>query len=180
MGLAHKNAEARPDYDGEMRELDVEAVLELDMKLYEEQQIQILSDLYATDRELTPITKEACFEQILTKNGCKCRVAEKVSMDQNQRILQICHSGGTVKVDDISVGENQLIIDGAVEVSLLYLTSDDSAPIQSAVRMAPFHCEAEAIGIREDSVYQVTPGLEQLTAVMAGGDSVEICLLYTS
>lgn len=95
-------------------------------------------------------------------------------MDQNQRILQICHSGGTVKVDDISVGENQLIIDGAVEVSLLYLTSDDSAPIQSAVRMAPFHCEAEAAGIREDSIYQVTPGLEQLTAVMAGGDSVEI------
>lgn len=174
MGLAHKNVEARPDYDGEMRELDVEAVLELDMKLYEEQQIQILSDLYATDRELTPITKEACFEQILTKNGCKCRVAEKVSMDQNQRILQICHSGGTVKVDDISVGENLLIIDGAVEVSLLYLTSDDSAPVQSAVRMVPFHCEAEAAGISEDSVYQVTPSLEQLTAVMAGGDSVEI------
>ena len=44
MELAHKNVEARPDYDGEMRELDVEAVLELDMKLYEEQQIQILSD----------------------------------------------------------------------------------------------------------------------------------------
>ncbi len=174
MELAHKNVEARPDYDGEMRELDVEAVLELDMKLYEEQQIQILSDLYATDRELTPITKEACFEQILTKNGCKCRVAEKVSMDQNQRILQICHSGGAVKVDDISVGEDLLIIDGAVEVSLLYLTSDDSAPVQSAVRMVPFHCEAEAAGISEDSVYQVTPSLEQLTAVMAGGDSVEI------
>ena len=174
MELAHKNVEARPDYDGEMRELDVEAVLELDMKLYEEQQIQILSDLYATDRELTPITKEACFEQILTKNGCKCRVAEKVSMDQNQRILQICHSGGAVKVDDISVGEDLLIIDGAVEVSLLYLTSDDSAPVHSAVRMVPFHCEAEAAGISEDSVYQVTPSLEQLTAVMAGGDSVEI------
>ena len=123
---------------------------------------------------MTPITKEACFEQILTKNGCKCRVAEKVSMDQNQRILQICHSGGAVKVDDISVGEDLLIIDGAVEVSLLYLTSDDSAPVQSAVRMVPFHCEAEAAGISEDSVYQVTPSLEQLTAVMAGGDSVEI------
>ncbi len=174
VGLAHKDVEARPDYDGEMRELDVEAVLELDMKLYEEQQIQILSDLYATDREIIPVTSDACFEQILTKNSCKCRVAEKVSLDQNQRILQICHSGGTVKIDDISIGENRLLIDGAVEVSLLYLTSDDSAPIQSAVRMAPFHCEAEAIGIKENSVYQVTPGLEQLSAVMSGGDSVEI------
>lgn len=174
VGLAHKDVEARPDYDGEMRELEAEAVLELDIKLYEEQQIQILSDLYATDREVIPVTADACFEQILTKNSCKCRIAEKVSLDQNQRILQICHSGGTVKIDEISIGENQLIIDGAVEVSLLYLTSDDAAPIQSAVRMAPFHCEAEAIGIKENSVYQVTSGLEQLSAVMAGGDSVEI------
>ena len=174
MRLAHKDVEARPDYDGEMRDLDVDAVLELDMKLYEEQEPELLSDLYAVDRELTPVTKEACFEQILTKNGCKCRVAEKVSLDQNQRVLQICHSNGTVKIDEISVGENQLIIDGVVEVSLLYLTSDDSAPVQSADHMVPFHCTAEARGIREDSVYQVIPGLEQLTAVMVGGDGVEV------
>ena len=34
--LAHKDMEAKPDYDGEMREMDVDAVLELDIKLYEE------------------------------------------------------------------------------------------------------------------------------------------------
>ena len=71
--LAHKDVEARPDYDGEMRDLDVDAVLDLDMKLYEEQQIELLSDVYSMDRELIPVTKEACFEQILMKNSCKCR-----------------------------------------------------------------------------------------------------------
>ena len=34
--LIHREIEAKPDYDGEMRELDVDAVLELDMKLYRE------------------------------------------------------------------------------------------------------------------------------------------------
>lgn len=172
--LAHKDVEPRPDYDGEMRDLDVDAVLELDMKLYEEQQTELLNDVYSTEKELIPVTKEACFEQILTKNGCKCRVGEKVNLDPSDRILQICHSSGTVKVDEISVGEDRLLIDGAVEVFLLYLTSDDGAPVQSAVRMVPFHCAAEAPGIREDSVYQVVPGLEQLTAVMLGGDAVEV------
>ena len=49
VGLAHKDVEARPDYDGEMRELEAEAVLELDIKLYEEQQIQILCNRQRSD-----------------------------------------------------------------------------------------------------------------------------------
>ncbi len=172
--LAHKDVEARPDYDGEMRDLDVDAVLDLDMKLYEEQQVELLSDVYSMDQELVPITKEACFEQILMKNSCKCRAGEKFSLEPSERILQICHSDGTVKIDEITAGENQLVVDGAVEVTLLYLTSDDSAPIQSTVRAVPFHCTAEVPGIQKDSVYQVIPSLEQLTAAMMGGDSVEI------
>ena len=43
--LIHKELEVHPDSDGEMRELAVDAVMELDMRLYEEQQVEILSDL---------------------------------------------------------------------------------------------------------------------------------------
>ena len=172
--LAHKDVEARPDYDGEMRDLDVDGVLDLDMKLYQEQQIQLLNDVYSMEKELVPVTREACFEQILTKNSCKCRAVEKFSLDQPERILQICHSSGIVKIDEVAAGEDQLTVDGAVEVTLLYLTNDDSAPIQSAVRAVPFHCAAETPGIQKDSVFQVIPSLEQLTAAMLGGDSVEI------
>ena len=61
-----------------------------------------------------------------------------------------------------------------MEVSLLYLTSDDESPVQAAVEQVPFHCTAEARGIDKDSVYQLNTGLEQLNAVMLGGDMVEI------
>ena len=40
--------------------------------------------------------------------------------------------------------------------------------------MVPFHCVAEADGINADSIWQMNLGLEQLTAVMLGGDSVEV------
>ena len=51
---------------------------------------------------------------------------------------------------------------------------DDTSPVQSSVEQVPFHCVAEARGIREDSVYQLDAGLEQLSAVMMGGDMVEV------
>ena len=55
--LIHKGIEEKPDYDGEMRELDVDAVIELDIRLYEERQLDILSDMYATNRELSVETE---------------------------------------------------------------------------------------------------------------------------
>lgn len=172
--LAHKDIEARPDYDGEMREMDVDAVLELDIKLYEEEEVELLSDMYSNNREIELTRSEACFDQILTRNVCKSRVAEKLKLPQAERILQICHNEGTIKLDDVEIGEDCLQIDGVLEITLLYLTSDDTSPVQSSVEQVPFHCTAEAHGIREDSVYQLDAGLEQLGAVMMGGDMVEV------
>ena len=37
---------------GEMREVEVEAVLELDIRLYKEESVELLSDLYSTGCEV--------------------------------------------------------------------------------------------------------------------------------
>lgn len=174
MRLVHKDIEAKPDYDGEMRELEVDAVVELDMKLYEEEEAELLGDMYSTNREIHLETGEACFDKILTKNLCKCKVAEKLDLDSPDRILQICHSHGNVKIDEIQIGSDGLQIDGVLEAELLYLTADDSEPVRASTEIIPFHYTAEAKGITEESVYQMNTGLDQMTAVMIGGDMVEI------
>lgn len=174
MRLVHRDIEAKPDYDGEMRELEIDAVVELDMKLYEEDEVELLSDLYSTNREISLETGEACFDQILTKNLCKCKVAEKLEISHSDRILQICHSEGNVKIDDISVMDDGLHIEGVLEVKMLYLTADDSEPVQAATEVVPFHYTADAKGITQESIYQMNTGLDQMTAVMIGGDMVEV------
>ncbi|ADL03019.1 DUF3794 and LysM peptidoglycan-binding domain-containing protein [Lacrimispora saccharolytica] len=172
--LIHKDIEAKPDSDGEMREMDADAVLELDMKLYREENMELLNDLYSTNRELTLQTGEACFDKILTKNMSKCKIVEKISLDQADRILQICHSEGAVKIDDTEIKEDGLHVEGVIEVRILYMTSDDSQPIQSAVEDIPFHYLIEAPGINDKTICQLNPGLEQLSAVMMGGGTIEV------
>ena len=172
--LIHKGIEEKPDYDGEMRELDVDAVIELDIRLYEERQLDILSDMYATNRELSVETGEACFDHILTKNTGKCKIAEKVSVSGGPRALQICHSTGMVKLDEVEAKDNILVMDGALEVRILYLTDDDSRPVQSVTELLPFHYEAEVPDIQQDSVWYLATDVEQLTAAMIGGDTVEV------
>ncbi len=177
--LIHKELEVHPDSDGEMRELAVDAVMELDMRLYEEQQVEILSDLYALDREAVPDTGEACFDQITARNTLKTKLQEKVSLPGRQRILQICHSDGDVKIDEVQVKEDGLHIDGVLEARILYLTADDSSPVGASTQMLPFHVVAEAAGLTDSSVWQMEPGLEQLSAVMLGGDGVEVKAIVT-
>lgn len=172
--LIHKDVDAKPDYDGEMREMDVDAVLELDIKLYREESMELLSDLYSTNREISLQTGDACFDQVLTKNMSKCKLAEKLSLENGDRILQICHSEGAVKIDETEVKEDGLHVEGVLEVRLLYLTSDDSQPVQATILVVPFHYLIEAPGINGDTICQLVPGLEQLGAVMMGGGSVEI------
>ncbi len=173
--LIHKELEAKPDYDGEMRELEVDAILELDIKLYEEQQLELLGDLYATDREISAETGQVNFDRLLTKNTGKCRIAEKIRLGSaGERILQICHNDGAVRIDETEIKEDSLLITGTLDVTLLYMTSDDAEPVKAVIEPVPFEYAAEAPGIDENSVYQINAGLEQMSAVMTGGDQVEV------
>ncbi len=172
--LIHKGLEEKPDYDGEMREMDVDVVMELDIRLYEEETLELLSDLYATNREIKLETGEAGFDQILTRNTGKCKLAEKITMNNHRRVLQICHCTGSVKIDDAEPGEDVLTIDGVLELKILYLSDDDSQPLQASTELVPFHYDADAPGITKDSVWYLDTGLEQLTAAMAGGDMTEV------
>ena len=166
--ILHAEADKKPDSDGEMREVEVEAVLELDIRLYKEESVELLSDLYSTGCEVVSEQGEVCFDRLLTRNSCKMRVGGSVSFQKPDRILQICHSSGIVRLDESRPSENGLAIEGVLEVSLLYLTDDDAAPV------LPFSGTVEAEGIREDCVWQLNLGLEQLGAVMLGGGEAEV------
>ena len=72
---------------------------------------------------------EACFDRLLTSNICKCKVAEQLKISKPDRILQICHSSGSVKLDEAEAREDGLHIEGVLEVNLLYLTDDDTEPV---------------------------------------------------
>lgn len=172
--LIHRDLELNPDPDGEMREISVDAVMELDIRLYEEEEVELLIDLYALDREVVPETAEVCFDTLAVRNQVKTKIQEKVSIGGKQRILQVCHSDGEVKIDEVKIKEDGVHMDGVLEIRLLYLTADDAAPVGASSEVIPFHLMAAANGLPQDAVYEIEPGISGLSAVMAGGDLVEV------
>ena len=179
LSIAEKLMEVNPDSDGEMREISVDAVIELDMRLYEEETIQLLGDLYALDRELIPEQGTVCFDQIITKNLLKHKIQEKVSLGEGHKILQICHADAMVRMDEVQMREDGLHMDGVLEVRLISLNADDGAPVAVSTKLLPFHVVAEIPAGRNVRDYRLESGVEQITAVMLGQDTVEVKAVVT-
>jgi len=175
MSIANKDLQVKPDEDGEERVLDLEAVLELDMKIYEEEELDVLSDVYSTMQELVPVYKEAHYRNLLVKNNSKLRILEQVSLENNQsEILQICSSTGVIKIDEERIVENGIEVEGILEVQILYITQEDRQPVGAWKVAVPFEQMIEVKNIQENSTYEIQAGMEQLNVTMTDSMGIEI------
>ncbi len=173
VGLMQADVSVKPDYDGENRMLSLDVLLELSIQLSQEQKCQMISDAYSPHQELVIQRKETELPRLLIKNNAKCKLTEKLTLPEDAACLQICYSHGHVHVDRVYV-EEDLVVEGAVEVELVYMSADDSSPIRSFNQSVPFTHHLEVKGIHEDVSMKVRPQTEQLSTVMLGSTQVEV------
>lgn len=175
ISIMHQGIEVKPDSDGEERTLVADVVLELDMKLYREEEHDLILDVYTPLKECIPQGQPEMLESLLVRNFSKCRVTDRVEVKETQgKILQICHSQGRVKVDRTQIVENGIQVDGIVHMKVLYIIGNDDMPFYSMEAMVPFTHVVEARGITPDSTFFLQTDLEQLSTTMADSDELEV------
>lgn len=173
--LADVNIDVRMDENGEMRLIGVEATLEVRMTVYEEETLEILSDLYSLEKVCVPVTKELQMEQLLMQNHSKCRVTEQLSLPEiKDSILQICHSSARIQIEHTETVEGGIQIEGVLHLSFLYVKADDSVPFDTWQGMVPFSYLMESNETTEDMVCDLTYTVEQLSIGLMGSDEVEV------
>lgn len=172
--LGNCTIRAEADYDSELRVISTEAVIDLDVRLYEEERFSIVTDLYSPELELTPEYHLADLESILTRNSANIKVGGKLSMKTDDRILQIIHTDGKVNLDEQHLTDDGIALEGTLSVRVMLLTANDAMPIRSVTGLLPFTYTIDASGIDNDCLYRINPSLEFLNAMMLGGNEVEI------
>lgn len=173
--LGETQLTVEPDEDGEERILNLEANLELEIRIYQEEELALLGDMFSTSACINVETETFDYESLLTRNNAKTRIVERIKRKENQAgILQVCYVEGNVKVDDTSTTEEGLQIEGAVEVRIIYIAEDDTRPMNSLTGFLPFTYLVEAKDLSPDTIYHIRPTLEQISSIMLGSDEVEI------
>lgn len=173
--LTDVNIEARMDEDGEMRMLGVEATLEIHLLVFEEQNTEILEDIYSLSQECVSQFADLASEQLLMQNHSKCKIAERLSLPELQDdILQICHSSARIQVEHMEPEAGGVLIEGVLHIYFLYVKSDDQVPFDVWQGMVPFSYLMESNQVTKDMCCDIASAVEQLSIGLLGNDEIEI------
>lgn len=167
--------EVKPDYDGEERILVLELALAMDIRVWREENLELLTDIYSLKKKVVPVCKERMLEKLLVKNYAKCRMTEQMELPESQeKILQICACEGRVNLEKKEPVENGIQAEGTVTVELLYITTDDNMPVGTIKEIYPFSQLIEIPDMSSSLRMELDCGIEQLSAVMLDQEHIEM------
>lgn len=173
--LEDVHADIRLDEDGEMRVIGIEGTLKLNIAVYQEEQMEVLKDLYSLEQNCMLRTEEVEYEKLVLQNHSKCKVMERLTIPELQNdVLQICHSNGALQIEQMEMQEDGILVTGILHVSFLYVKSNDEMPFDIWQGMVPFSHLVECSPTGENLKYHISGNLEQLSITLQGGDEIEV------
>ena len=171
--VSHNEIEVRADFDGEDRVASLELAFDLDMKLYEQEQIETLTDVYGIENDVQVIRGQGSFNRELIRAFGKTKLAEQVKLPAGEEgIVEICHADGTVRVEETQYTENAAIIVGTLFLTVLYQGEEES--LFSFSTELPFSYELEAANVTQACCHRLTAALEQLVVTRLAADELDV------
>ncbi len=173
--IGHMELEVRPDFDGEERILGLDMVLDISIKLYEEENPELISDVYGVTKEVESIEKQVEVKQLLMRIAGKSKVSGRIKVKNPEtRVLQLLHSECTIQVDEQQITDEGIQIEGTVNLQVMYITSDDACPYNCVKGMLPFSYVLEVAGINPNDSFKLKTDAGQLQVMMIDSEEMDV------
>lgn len=168
--------------DEEPRIINMEVNIGADIHTSQNEEYKILDDAYTPHSEIRFDTTELCCSSIVCRNRGQCPVKEVVALDDKcPDMLQIFSASGTVYIDDISIFENKIVLDGAINIDIMYITGNDDMPVASHQDTVPFTQTIDARGAKEGMDASINANIAHIGFNMLSDRELEVrCALNTN
>lgn len=171
--LGQKELTVRPDFDGEERNIGLEMVLDFMMRIYEEEKLEIISDIYGVSNEISTVAHRAELRRLLSRVTGKTKVTDHIHVKVGN-VLQLLHSEGTVALEQQTTVENGILLQGSLNVKIMYITGEDEAPYGCAQAQIPYQYTLEVPDISPEDTEAVHAEVEQLQVTMLDGEEMDV------
>ena len=169
----------KPDLDGEERIIGVDLVLDIFMKLYEEENVEIITDIYGVTKEVETITTPCVMRRLLSRVGGKTRLSDRIRVKNGYGILQLLHSEGNVMIEEQEAVEGGILLSGCLQLHMMYITGNDEAPYGSFETQIPYQYKLEIPDMEPQDMGMVRAEAEQLQVTMLDGEEMDVKALIT-
>ncbi len=174
-----KDVAVRPDFDGEERVITLECCLNLDICIYEEEKIDILSDVYSVVNEIMVTEKEADFRRLFSRNTGKMKLSEHFAAKAGAQMTKILHTAGSLQITEQMLTEEGIVISGYVNLQIMYESAKEEERYGMIKETLPFRHVMEAEYGRNHDLMPVQADVEQITATILDGEEVDVkCVLF--
>lgn len=178
--MENREIEVRPDFDGEERVITFEECLEMQICIYEEEELEILSDVYGVVKEVDAVEKTGSFKKLLTKCSGKVKVSDHfVAEDESVVLQKVLHTSCMIRMAEQNILEDGIEIKGTADVTVFCQSNHEDSPYEVLKGSIPFGYVLDAPEAGSDCVCHVQPFVDQLTASVIDTKEVDIkCVLY--
>jgi len=155
---------------GENRIVDVEALVKCYVKVMHKEEVDMIEDAYSPSKVLRMDKKGYELNTILGHNINEIIIKENIELENNMpKPVEIIMSTGKISVTDKRIVEDKVIVEGLLNVNVLYKTSDDDKYVATVSEDIPFNCSVEVSGAKIDMECITKAYLENLEASIEAG-----------
>ena len=169
----------RPDFDGEERVFTFELVLNLEINACEEEELEILSDVYGVVKEVGIEKKKGSFRRFLTKSSGKMKLAEHLTLPEEEHAGKVLYTRGMIQLEEPAYTEGGIALFGEAKLQVMYEDGTEKGNLYSRKISLPVQYVLEAEGIDESCTFQVDADLEQISASIVEGSELDCkCVVF--
>lgn len=172
--LGQQELAVRPDLDGEERCVGMELTLEIGIRMYEEEEIELLTDIYGVTKEIGTVSSPAVLRRLLSRVMGKSKVTDHIHAAEGGQILQLLHSEGRVMLDQQTAVEHGILLQGGLYIKALYITDSDTAPYACVEAVFPYEYTLEVPDMTAQDMGRVHVQIEQLQVTMLDSEEMDV------
>ncbi len=175
LNMTQQDIEAEMDYDREMRQLAIELVYDVELESWRTEKVQKLDDVYSLSENIEPDYTMEEISELLIKNQAKCRIFETINLEQGQdKIMQICGAKSHANIERTTMCDHGVMVEGVLELHIMYITADDSFPIAHRYEQLPFEQCVDANDVNENTQIKLDSDVEQIQINLLDNMTYEI------
>ncbi len=173
--IADYKGRVQLDEDNEERIIAIDALVLCNLRVVSNIKTNVLRDAHIINNKLDILEIDYPVMQVICKNKNQSSIKEVLTLpDDSMPILQIFTTKTRAVLDDVEVLEDKTIVNGAIDVDVIYITNDDNYPIQSHSWTIPYEQTIETKQSAEDMLADVTVSVEQASTTMLSDSEVDL------
>ncbi len=174
-----KDVSVRPDFDGEDRVFSFEVCIGVSISAYEEEETEILSDVYSVEMEADLTEREASFREFVSRSSGKMKLAQRLNLPEQEKVGRILHTAYHPVLTEQELCEEGLVIQGYLQMKVLYRKEGENGGYGMLKKDLPFRYVLECTYHENLRHYPVFGDVEQMSVSVLDGQEIDVkCILY--